>query len=92
MLSCTAPEIRKKVTVFQLTKQKQKYHWGRKETNQEDQTMQEQGVEESNGPRHLVGENPTTLRDTKNTRIRKLYPTQKVKCVCLCVYVLPGSE
>lgn len=28
--------------------------------HQEDQTMQEQGVEESNGPGHLVGENHTT--------------------------------
>ena len=72
------------------------YHWGRQETHQEDQTMQEQGVEESNGPRHLVGENPTTLRDTKNTRIRKLYPTQKVKCVFMSYQAqssfIPGAE
>lgn len=34
-------------------------------TYQEHQTVQEQGVEKSNSPRHLVGENRTTLRDTK---------------------------
>lgn len=38
-------------------------------TYQEHQTVQEQGVEESNSPRQLVGENRTTLRDT-NRKVR----------------------
>lgn len=38
-------------------------HW--RLTYQEDQAVQEQRVEESNGPGHLVGENHASLSDTK---------------------------
>ncbi len=62
--------------------------------------MQEQGVEESDGPGHLVGENHTTLRDTKTRGlVSKLHQTHEM-CVCVCVFVayqaqscfIPGAE
>lgn len=63
----------------------QKLLRGAKETHQEDQTMQEQGVEERDGPGHFIGQNHTTLRDTKTRGlVSKLHQTQSV-CVCLCV-------
>lgn len=55
------------------------------ETYQEDQTVQEQSVEEGNGPGHLVGENRTTLRgrDSKSSKAAEVVPLGVCVCVCL---------
>lgn len=68
------------------------------ETYQEDQTVQEQRVEEGNGPGHLVGENCTTLRgrDSKSSKAAEVVHL----CVCVCVFesyqaqsgFVPGTE
>lgn len=52
-----------------LTTQNQELPWGWRETYQEDQTMQEQGVEESNSPGNLVWEDHTALKRHKNRKI-----------------------
>lgn len=73
--SYTAPENNHRWQVSPVPLKLQMYlpkeatrYW--KQTYQEDQTVQEQSVEESNGPGHLVGENHTSLRDANNRRVR----------------------
>lgn len=68
--SCTAPERNQDKDFLWMPDDKEPSHQMlREEFYQEDQTMQEQGVEESDSPGHLVGENHPPLRD-KDERMR----------------------
>lgn len=88
--SYTAPENNHRWQVSPVSLKLQMYlpeeatrYW--KQTYQEDQTVQEQSVEESNGPGHLVGENHTSLRDANNRSVRwEVHTdTQKTRVWCL---------
>lgn len=60
--------------------------------------MQEQGVEESDSPGYLIGENHTALRDTKNRMIRREVEDKSVvgQCVVQAYQaqggLIPGAE